>query len=104
MIQLYFFIFTAGWYCDSDGLSEPVGLCAPGWYCSGGAFSNKPQTYVNGSFTVDISCPTYLMNDTGGMCLAGKFCRHKNFQFMLICCLIDITLSFMNIHARLHPL
>ena len=61
-------------FCDADGLSEPVGNCAPGWYCSGGSFSSKPQTYVNGSFTINVSCPTYLMNETGGMCLAGKRC------------------------------
>ena len=24
---------TGGWYCNTTGLSAPVGLCDEGWYC-----------------------------------------------------------------------
>lgn len=66
--------FSAGKYCDSDGLAEPVDDCVAGWYCSGGAYSSTPVEYISSmtGFTINVSCPTYLTNDTGGPCLAGK--------------------------------
>ncbi|KAI8480901.1 hypothetical protein Bbelb_413740, partial [Branchiostoma belcheri] len=65
-----------GLYCAGDGLSTPTGDCAPGWYCSGGAFSDKPSPYVNtsDSYSVDTECPVYSLNFTGGICTPGTYC------------------------------
>lgn len=46
---------TPGSYCASDGLSEPTGLCDPGWYCTLGADLQQPAA------------------PEGGMCVAGRF-------------------------------
>lgn len=67
---LLHFTFTAGMYCAGHGLAVPTGTCAAGWYCSGGAYSDKPTTYVNSSSSID--CPIYSLNETGGVCLPGK--------------------------------
>ena len=70
----YFFI--AGKYCGSDGLSEPTGDCAQGYYCSGGAYTDQPTQYPVGSerYTLnDTICPIYSVNETGGICQPGKF-------------------------------
>lgn len=66
-------IFLAGHYCAGDGLMEPSGVCAAGWYCKRGAFSNQPTPVVNASSSsVNQSCPVYSLNDTGGVCTPGK--------------------------------
>ena len=67
------FYCPAGTYCGSDGLPEPSGDCAPGWYCSGGAFSSKPSPIVNGTAGYSVAdCPIYSHNYTGGICTPGN--------------------------------
>lgn len=66
-------MISAGKYCGSDGLAEPSGDCAPGWYCSSGAFTDKPQPYVNSSNPNSVDCPIYSLNFTGGVCTPGKW-------------------------------
>jgi hypothetical protein len=63
-------------YCAGYGLAVPTGTCAAGWYCSGGAYSDKPTTYVNSSSSID--CPIYSLNETGGVCLPGKLIKLLN--------------------------
>ena len=64
---------TAGQYCSVDGLAEPSGDCNSGWFCSTGAFSHRPVEFDNSSvsFSINVSCPTYLTNYTGGSCTPG---------------------------------
>lgn len=57
-------------YCAGDGLAVPTDICAAGWYCSGGAYSNKPTPFVNSTSSVD--CPIYSLNETGGQCDPGQ--------------------------------
>ena len=67
----------AGKYCGSDGLSEPTGDCAPGYYCSGGAYTDRPTLYPVSSerYTLnDTICPIYSVNETGDVCSPGKSC------------------------------
>jgi hypothetical protein len=49
---------TPGYYCDTTGLTEPVGLCTEGFYCSGGSNSSSPP----------------VTSSTGGPCPIGKYC------------------------------
>lgn len=59
-----------GQYCPTSGLAEPRGLCAEGWYCTGGSWEEKP---LNGSIFANYSgCP--LLGNTGGFCKKGTFC------------------------------
>ncbi len=44
-------------YCGTAGLSEPTGLCDPGWYCTQGAEYAQPQD-----------------NAQGGQCQPGTYC------------------------------
>ena len=55
----------------SQGMEQPAGKCAPGWYCTLGAFADKPQRTGNFSGDMDCNCPA---NVTGGMCYAGSYC------------------------------
>ncbi|XP_071958404.1 uncharacterized protein [Antedon mediterranea] len=65
----------AGEYCEGDGLPEPSGDCAPGWYCSGGSYSSKPTPYVNDTNEYSATeCPIYSRNETGGICTPGTYC------------------------------
>lgn len=68
------FVWPGGKYCNGDGLAEPTGDCAPGWYCSGGAYTDKPTTYVNSTtlYSTNYSCPVYALNNTGGICEPGN--------------------------------
>lgn len=66
-------LFAAGKYCAGEGLVEPTGDCSAGWYCSRGAFSDRPSPVVNASSSdFNLTCPVYSLNDTGGVCLPGK--------------------------------
>ena len=49
---------TAGYYCDTEGLTEPTGMCSAGFYCSSGATTAAPVT----------------TDSTGGPCPIGKYC------------------------------
>lgn len=68
------FVWPGGKYCNGDGLAEPTGDCAPGWYCLGGAYTEKPTTYVNSTtlYSTNYSCPVYALNNTGGICEPGN--------------------------------
>lgn len=69
----FLFFTTAGQYCAGDANSVPTGDCSPGWYCTSGAYSNKPTPYVNTSESYSVSeCPVYSLNETGGLCEPGK--------------------------------
>ncbi|XP_070551431.1 multiple epidermal growth factor-like domains protein 6 [Ptychodera flava] len=59
-----------GMYCPYQGMANPAGFCAPGWYCSLGAWKEKPTTLGNDTGD-DCHCPA---QSTGGMCQAGTFC------------------------------
>lgn len=51
---------SPGYYCDATGLTEPVGLCLAGFYCTGGSNSSSPP-----------------VNDaTGGPCPVGQYCTN----------------------------
>nr|XP_021322084.1 ephrin type-B receptor 6-like isoform X1 [Danio rerio] len=43
----------AGFYCNSSGLIQPSGNCAPGFYCAGGAKTAMPDDGLTGN-----RCPT----------------------------------------------
>ncbi|XP_058655214.1 SCO-spondin isoform X4 [Onychostoma macrolepis] len=43
----------AGFFCNSSGLTQPTGICAPGFYCAGGAKTAMPDDGVTGN-----RCPT----------------------------------------------
>ena len=60
-----------GMYCDAPGMAEPRALCAPGWFCTRGAWTNKPAEF--GNTTADASCYCES-NTTGGLCQPGEFC------------------------------
>ena len=67
------FLPSGGKYCNGDGLLEPTGDCAAGWYCSGGAYIDKPSPHVNSTtlYSTNYSCPVYALNNTGGICEPG---------------------------------
>lgn len=87
---------TPGYYCETEGLTEPTGLCYPGFYCSGRATEPDPVGQVYGDVCLSghycpegtalpFKCPqgTYL-NVTGQRrvedctdCDGGKFCGRK---------------------------
>lgn len=58
-------------YCEFNGLSRPSGLCAGGWFCTGGSWQKKPlniSDIANGTAV----CP--LIGEIGGFCKKGTFC------------------------------
>ena len=61
-----------GEYCEGQGLKEPTGPCAAGWYCTGGSSSDKPTVSSNVTLVSECSCPA--VNYTGGKCWKGTFC------------------------------
>ena len=54
---MFYVISLSSYYCDSQGLTTPTGMCDPGWYCLGGAVGPQPTDAGQ-----------------GGMCLAGNYC------------------------------
>ena len=48
-----------GYYCDTEGLMEPSGLCVSGYYCSSGALTATP---------IDI------LTEGGDICPPGHYC------------------------------
>merc|ERR1711871_1305911 len=83
------FSCTPGEFCDSPGLSMPVGPCDPGFYCPGGDYTGSPERYVCpaggyctlGSPTPSL-CPPGRYNNRSGSdsetacstCDPGKYC------------------------------
>lgn len=87
----------AGLYCDGIGATQPSGLCDPGFYCTGGAFTSAPPDPPTGGLcpkggycTFGSSYPTTCEkgtynNFTGGRtqddcysCPAGYYCAGSN--------------------------
>ncbi|KAM4567238.1 uncharacterized protein PAE49_010636 isoform 2-T2 [Odontesthes bonariensis] len=79
-----------GLYCNSTGLSQPLGLCEIGYYCSEGAVFSKPTDGVTGNIcplghycpagsAFPILCPDGTYTNTTGAkmcddCLSGTYC------------------------------
>lgn len=64
-------ICPAGQYCQFSGQPEPSGLCAGGWFCTGGSWQRMPlntSDIANGTSV----CP--LIGEIGGFCKKGTFC------------------------------
>ena len=70
-LLLYSFLFPEGKYCGSTGLSNYTDLCAPGWYCIRGAWSDRPTDYGYNNISISCFCPS---NATGGQCQEGEYC------------------------------
>ncbi|XP_071497018.1 uncharacterized protein [Diadema antillarum] len=66
-----------GQYCATPGLANSTGLCAEGWYCIRGAWSDTPTDYGYNNITVSCFCPT---NATGGQCEPGEFCPRGSIE------------------------
>lgn len=83
---------SPGYYCDATGLTEPVGLCNEGFYCSGGSDSPSPPNttptggpcpigkYCLNGTTVPLDCPAGTYNDVKQMsvctnCEEGYYCE-----------------------------
>ena len=81
-----------GHYCETPGLAYPSGLCAEGFYCTGGSNSSQPDassstggpcsvgTYctLGSSLPVDCSAGTYNPIDLQSACLdcpPGYYCE-----------------------------
>ncbi|XP_072343857.1 uncharacterized protein [Scyliorhinus torazame] len=69
----------AGQHCNESGLTEPSGLCAPGYYCTGGSTTDKPTPNhltwnVSSNSTSEYKwCPEQYYS-MGGLCPAGHYC------------------------------
>ena len=50
MVIVVFGFSTGGYYCDSEGISKPSGLCAAGYYCSSSAQTATPSDAVTGDY------------------------------------------------------
>ena len=76
LVHLTSFFISAGQYCEGDANDVPTADCAPGWYCTRGAYQYKPIAYVNASINASdysvAECPVYSLNDTGAICPPGK--------------------------------
>ena len=36
---------NTGMFCNESGLTQPVGFCAEGWYCSSCSWTSKPPSF-----------------------------------------------------------
>ena len=54
---IFYDISHSSYYCDSQGLTVPTGMCDPGWFCLGGSVGPQPADAGQ-----------------GGMCTAGNYC------------------------------
>lgn len=79
-----------GYYCGSDGLSEPTGPCRAGFYCSSGASIENPTDGVTGDecttghycpegTATPVQCPPGVYSPTAQAsecinCTAGYYC------------------------------
>ena len=87
----------AGRYCSQEGLSEPDGLCDPGYYCKKGAFTATPTDGTTGDICSaggycelgskkPSNCPPGTYNPSTGKsaktdciaCVAGWYCSGSN--------------------------
>ena len=79
-----------GWYCASEGLDVPTGLCQPGFFCPPGQHSARPFNYTcpKGHFCVRGSseaqpCPPgqyqdLTMQSACTRCVEGHYCDGVN--------------------------
>jgi hypothetical protein len=74
---------TAGYYCNSTGLTAPSDKCGPGYYCSGGASVPTPSDSTGGRCDAGYVCeygatgPIPVIsggNPTGKGCPVGSYC------------------------------
>ncbi|XP_038634726.1 uncharacterized protein LOC119954022 [Scyliorhinus canicula] len=72
-------VCPAGQHCNASGLTEPSGLCTPGYYCTGGSTTDKP-TANHLTWNVSLNstseykwCPEQYYS-IGGLCPAGHYC------------------------------
>ena len=80
-----------GYYCDATGLTEPVDLCSPGFYCTQGSNSSSPPvadasggpcpvgTYCGNGTSVPVDCPagsfqTSEQQSSCNQCPQGYYC------------------------------
>ncbi|XP_028320851.1 uncharacterized protein LOC114474630 [Gouania willdenowi] len=77
-------------YCNTSGLSQPSGMCDKGFYCSGGAVSNRPTDGVTGDIcsvghyclmgsSSPVICPDGTFSNSTGAevcddCPSGTYC------------------------------
>ncbi|XP_062603182.1 uncharacterized protein LOC134264959 [Saccostrea cucullata] len=79
---------TKGWYCDSLGLTAPVGLCSAGFYCIAGSDNMAPTICPAGKYCPEgthtpIKCPSGTFSNTTRLnsssectnCTAGYYCQ-----------------------------
>lgn len=52
------FVSTPGFYCEAENITEPTGLCSPGYYCVLRAYTPQPDG----------------LDATGGPCEQGTYC------------------------------
>ena len=80
----------AGMYCQTNGLSNPTGLCSAGYYCDGGSDTATPTGAGGGYCTTGYYCPegstemtpctpgdycgVDYLNATSGQCQDGYYC------------------------------
>ena len=48
---------TPGSYCGEQGLTEPSGECAEGWFCTAGASEPRPSPMYGGRCSIGSYCP-----------------------------------------------
>ena len=62
-----------GYYCDRPGLEYPTGFCEPGFYCSGGSNTSRPEvdTLTGGPCPPGTYCP--LGSSLPKSCAAGTY-------------------------------
>ena len=59
-------------YCETEGLDYPTGLCDPGWYCNGSAISAQ-ESVNGGECQIGTYCPEGAYRPTE--CDPGKYCE-----------------------------
>ena len=86
---------SAGWACNSTGLSTPSFPCAAGYYCSSGAYTTEPtgNSHNGGICPPGMYCPTqssyplpcnagYYADSSGFSacrpCPAGYYCNNES--------------------------
>ncbi|CAN0099917.1 unnamed protein product, partial [Heterosigma akashiwo] len=63
---------SGGFYCETEGLSEPTAECDPGYYCGSGSDTPTPDgTY--GSYIGD-TCIDRTNGSTNDVCPVGHYC------------------------------
>ena len=64
-----------GYYCESEGLTEPTGLCTGGYFCGGGSSVSTP--HESDMFHVSYvgeTCVSVNMSNLNDICPPGHYC------------------------------